>query len=1145
MCALSKAVVIPHRSSSKSDHHKHHHQDSAKVPDGIHTHAHSKPNNVSSGKIHGGIPANCNGSASKPDVLAKIDGVKSSSPSPAKSEKVPLMTKAKAKMMPPNLPAQPPVANTVVSAGTSSPRSSSASYTLSIPDTAQDESVESLLNQVESCNKNYSNGGKAVQMIATAIQRTPKPGEEEYEEMKFYSAESYDGKKNKLQHHHGNKTGTENEKQTVLAEGVASGDAATALAFKAGTPGGGVTTLQNFKIPLKSKTHDGKLGVTSPCSSPHSNSQTNSTSHNAKNKSKLSPNVSPSSSSKSSSHDSPFSPHRATGAGGSPLHPSAHSPLSTLNHHPPAGSVLSPQPATSLNSAGAGGVNESSSPSFKTPAYSADSPVKVEIKNLDSPVPPPKKKKKKKSKNEPRKILPLKDRLFDPDVHCGVINVDTGEQCTRSLTCKTHSMALRRAVVGRSQNFDQLLAEHKKARDAEKAAKIASEQPSTDLSPAGFVSPQVMVSPVTFFCQYIVLNYLNFMLQSGANSPGGTKQQPSGASKGKMAKSPYGASSPSPLSSSSTANSNPRSVSSTATSSGSSPLIPAYPTQGDGSFFVPKLEGDVSKIPAGLDGVQPNRKGNDMYDNDFLSVSSGGIFKSSAGNVSIAKSSASLTCSDSMVNVTYSTGNDFVDNSMEIANEAVIDGSYQTTKCTDGSGTRMGNLGFPGHYENDEQMEVQDPLAMALEMAAASAMGNPIPDSSPGYTASVDNSSNLGYSTATQSAYQTSSPVNATSAYSNSLYQSSNNFNLNSYSASPSYSLATSSYPSVVSASYAGTDYHAATSGFNQEGASDVYHHSAGRGYQVSNFPPAGFRGFAAAPNSYPAGASPSRYPNSAAYPKTPSVYPPSAVYPPGSSVYSAPPGSGIYPGGTPMYQPAPSSLFPSEPPVFSILDDLFSENPAPSNAPPIPPDPNIPPPGGSSFLQPFLLRGAVSGSSTLSPSPLESSLNSKCDPSKRWSNAADSAHYIAGIDQPLGATNSNGSNNTDGRRRSESQISRLKKLLAVKEKTNECENNPADYLALTGSENIERGFIYIQRQKDSLLKTDEPKLVSFLFPYTFTQWKALQHCFFLINRRAQSIQRISKTLRREVRTNSKINQRKNRARRRSDRLCHLLFLLR
>ncbi|KAF4794548.1 ataxin 7 [Turdus rufiventris] len=62
----------------------------------------------------------------------------------------------------------------------------------------------------------------------------------------------------------------------------------------------------------------------------------------------------------------------------------------------------------------------------------------------------------------------LNEREFDPDIYCGVIDVETRKPCTRSLTCKTHSLTQRRAVQGRRKRFDVLLAEHKsKTREKE------------------------------------------------------------------------------------------------------------------------------------------------------------------------------------------------------------------------------------------------------------------------------------------------------------------------------------------------------------------------------------------------------------------------------------------------------------------------------------------------------------------------------------------------------------------------------------------------------------------------------------------------------------------------------------------------------
>ena len=58
-----------------------------------------------------------------------------------------------------------------------------------------------------------------------------------------------------------------------------------------------------------------------------------------------------------------------------------------------------------------------------------------------------------------------KGRLKGPvdlDKQCGVIN-DKNLPCSRSLTCKSHSMGAKRAVPGRSRNYDELLIEWQRA----------------------------------------------------------------------------------------------------------------------------------------------------------------------------------------------------------------------------------------------------------------------------------------------------------------------------------------------------------------------------------------------------------------------------------------------------------------------------------------------------------------------------------------------------------------------------------------------------------------------------------------------------------------------------------------------------------
>ncbi|XP_053320216.1 ataxin-7-like protein 1 isoform X2 [Spea bombifrons] len=81
-----------------------------------------------------------------------------------------------------------------------------------------------------------------------------------------------------------------------------------------------------------------------------------------------------------------------------------------------------------------------------------------------------------KNSNKPYKRLSGKE--FDPNKHCGVLDPETKKPCTRSLTCKTHSLNHRRAVPGRKKQFDILLAEHK-ARSREKEVTKDKEHPQS------------------------------------------------------------------------------------------------------------------------------------------------------------------------------------------------------------------------------------------------------------------------------------------------------------------------------------------------------------------------------------------------------------------------------------------------------------------------------------------------------------------------------------------------------------------------------------------------------------------------------------------------------------------------------------------
>ncbi|XP_078276661.1 ataxin-7-like protein 1 isoform X2 [Rhinoraja longicauda] len=53
------------------------------------------------------------------------------------------------------------------------------------------------------------------------------------------------------------------------------------------------------------------------------------------------------------------------------------------------------------------------------------------------------------------------EKESDLNKHCGVMDPETKKHCTRSLTCKMHSLTQRRNVLGRRLPFDELLAEHR------------------------------------------------------------------------------------------------------------------------------------------------------------------------------------------------------------------------------------------------------------------------------------------------------------------------------------------------------------------------------------------------------------------------------------------------------------------------------------------------------------------------------------------------------------------------------------------------------------------------------------------------------------------------------------------------------------
>jgi SAGA-associated factor 73 len=73
------------------------------------------------------------------------------------------------------------------------------------------------------------------------------------------------------------------------------------------------------------------------------------------------------------------------------------------------------------------------------------------------------KNKKKKEEAKPKAAKPKGP--VDVERQCGVL-LPNGQPCARSLTCKSHSMGAKRAVVGRSLPYDMLLAAYQKKNQA-------------------------------------------------------------------------------------------------------------------------------------------------------------------------------------------------------------------------------------------------------------------------------------------------------------------------------------------------------------------------------------------------------------------------------------------------------------------------------------------------------------------------------------------------------------------------------------------------------------------------------------------------------------------------------------------------------
>ncbi|CAB1417962.1 unnamed protein product [Pleuronectes platessa] len=168
------------------------------------------------------------------------------------------------------------------------------------------------------------------------------------------------------------------------------------------------------------------------------------------------------------------------GAGGPPT-PRSTTPPSSLDRRPsPARSPLDKRPS-STPSPSQPDRKPSPAPLLSHRAAALASSSSSSTSALD-------KKQQNGTKTPSKSHKRLSGRVFDPNKHCGVQDPETKRSCTRSLTCKTHSLTHRRAVPGRRQNFDILLAEHKgraKEGEKEKERDAAQESPSKPHCPNG------------------------------------------------------------------------------------------------------------------------------------------------------------------------------------------------------------------------------------------------------------------------------------------------------------------------------------------------------------------------------------------------------------------------------------------------------------------------------------------------------------------------------------------------------------------------------------------------------------------------------------------------------------------------------------
>jgi len=186
----------------------------------------------------------------------------------------------------------------------------------------------------------------------------------------------------------------------------------------------------------------------------------------------------------------------------SPMQPTltAPSPVSPLTAGGPAG-VMTPSPAITMTVAVDSSGNQTVQihlPEIGNGVMLADSPADLGASASNagggsSGLLNRSGKKQRKTSKSDRRMLPVKERELDLEKHCGVWMSELNRACTRSLTCKAHSLTLRRAVQGRSRSFDDLLAEHR----AVKELVIKQLKDGASLPAGAALQPVAKVPPTT------------------------------------------------------------------------------------------------------------------------------------------------------------------------------------------------------------------------------------------------------------------------------------------------------------------------------------------------------------------------------------------------------------------------------------------------------------------------------------------------------------------------------------------------------------------------------------------------------------------------------------------------------------------------